>query len=359
MQGRSPIRTVEVTINKTFQDFLHSPGYQAGLDFSKVTADYALPYNVDAYYEIYESVVKVIQDVDPALILVDTMLAPGVCAAQELGRDHLLFTPSAIKDVITPQLGLAGLYRYPTRSARGAEYPMPIPAHVTPVGPIYRSTAPVSVIDPHLATWLAQKPTILINLGSHIKFTTDQTVAFVHAISVLLQHRNVQVLWKYRPSGTVPETAFGPIAAHIAHNTVRLEKWLAPDPAAILETGNVILFVHHGGSSSFNEASGSGVPAVVVPFWWDCYDFAVRAEWFGIGIWGTRKSAPSVDGVELSEALLSATGDGTQANKMREKVGVLAVMVSERGQGRRVAAREIVKRLDMEKQQPNDLRDEL
>jgi len=113
MQGRSPISTIEVTINKTFQDLLHSPGYQAGLDFPKVAAHYALPYNIDAYHKIYESIVKIIHDVDPILILIDTMLAPGVCAAQELDRDYVLFTPNAIKDVIMPQLGLEGLYKYP------------------------------------------------------------------------------------------------------------------------------------------------------------------------------------------------------------------------------------------------------
>jgi len=244
-----------------------------------------------------------------------------------------------------------------------AEYPMPIPAHVTLVGPIYKSTAPVSVVDPQLATWLGQKPTVLINLGSHIKYTEEQTVAFVQALAHLLQHRNVQVLWKYRPFGTVPETAFEAIARHITDGKIRLEKWLIPDPAAILETGNVVLFVHHGGASSFNEGLGSGVPAVVVPFWWDCYDFAVRAEWLGIGIWGTRKSAPGVDGAELGQALIRATGDEAEATKMREKVRVFKDIVKERGEGRRVAAREIVNFMDRleeeKKQEQYDLRDEL
>lgn len=94
-----------------------------------------------------------------------------------------------------------------------------------------------------------------------------------------------------------------------------MKKWLVPDSAAILETANVVLFVHHGGSSSFNEALGSGVPAVVVPFWWDCYVFAVRAEWLGIGIWGIRNSAPGVD--EPSSGRLCSGQRATERRRPR------------------------------------------
>jgi len=66
-----------------------------------------------------------------------------------------------------------------------AEYPMPVPSHVTPVGPVYKSSASVSVVGPSLAQWLARKPSILINLGSHIRYTAIQTRAISAAIALL------------------------------------------------------------------------------------------------------------------------------------------------------------------------------
>ena len=163
--------------------------------------------------------------------------------------------------------------------------------------------------------------------------------------------------------GHVLESSFEPVAAFIENGTIKLEKWLIPDPAAVLETGDVVLMVHHGGAGSFNEGLGSGVPAVVVPFWLDCYDYAVRAEWLGVGIWGTRKSAPVIDGEELGMAIIRATGDGEEAVSMREKAGVFKAMVQERGNGRDVAAKEIVDFMDKLEGKKNEeeqgLRDEL
>ena len=51
--------------------------------------------------------------------------------------------------------------------------------------------------------------------------------------------------------GHVPESSFEPVAAFIENGTIKLEKWLIPDPAAVLETGDVVLMVHHGGAGSF------------------------------------------------------------------------------------------------------------
>lgn len=245
-----------------------------------------------------------------------------------------------------------------------SEYPIDYSSiHIKPVGPIYKSFAPVASVDPDLATWLARKPTVLINLGSHMHFNAERTRAISTAISLLLRERQVQVLWKYRPEGPVPETSFSAIEDAIADKTVRLEKWLAADPAALLETGHVVLMVHHGGASSFNEALGSGVPAVVIPLWFDCFDYAVRAEWLGVGIWGTRKYAPVFQPEELASAMIRATGDGEEAVGLRDKVRKFRDLVALRGQGRDVAAREIVKYMDLLEQgegvQSSRERDEL
>ena len=53
-----------------------------------------------------------------------------------------------------------------------------------------------------------------------------------------------------------------------------------------------------------NYGSRAGVPHVVLPVWYDTYDFATRVEWLGIGVWGNKTAAPSIDGAELGAALV-------------------------------------------------------
>lgn len=50
--------------------------------------------------------------------------------------------------------------------------------------------------------------------------------------------------------------------------------------------------------------SRANVPHVVLPVWFDAYDFATHAGWLGIGDWGNRYLAPNVDGGELGKALV-------------------------------------------------------
>ena len=46
------------------------------------------------------------------------------------------------------------------------------------------------------------------------------------------------------------------LQGELKEGRLRLEKWLKPDPAALLETGNIVLSVHHGGANCFHEAIG-------------------------------------------------------------------------------------------------------
>jgi len=37
--------------------------------------------------------------------------------------------------------------------------------------------------------------------------------------------------------------------------------------------------------------ASAGVPQIVLSAWWDCHNFATRAEWLKIGRWGNKKHA--------------------------------------------------------------------
>jgi UDP:flavonoid glycosyltransferase YjiC (YdhE family) len=88
-----------------------------------------------------------------------------------------------------------------------------------------------------------------------------------------------------------------------------------------------------------DDIPSAGVPHIILPAWNDTYEFAARVEYFGIGVYRSKKSksAPGADSVELGEALLLVTGDSNESKVMKEKVGKLADVVNAYG-GRSKAA---------------------
>jgi hypothetical protein len=93
------------------------------------------------------------------------------------------------------------------------------------------------------------------------------------------------------------------------------------------------------------------VPHIVLPPWWDCYEFAARVEYLGIGIYGSRKSktAPECDASELAEALKTLTDEGNANGKqMRERAKKLAETCNAYG-GRATAANKILEHAAMNK----------
>lgn len=84
----------------------------------------------------------------------------------------------------------------------------------------------------------------------------------------------------------------------------------------------------------------SGVPQVVLPLWWDTYEYANQVQWLGVGVWGNRKYAPNVHADELASAVFQVLDGSSFEKKAREVAG----WFKERP-GRNIAAEKIVERL--------------
>lgn len=87
------------------------------------------------------------------------------------------------------------------------------------------------------------------------------------------------------------------------------------------------------------------MPQVILPCWLDTWDFANRVEWLGIGVYGSRTAAPSVQAGELSRALLKVLGNDSEASSMRKKAKELAAVSAVPG-GRRKACEKIIEILE-------------
>jgi hypothetical protein len=78
--------------------------------------------------------------------------------------------------------------------------------------------------------------------------------------------------------------------------------------------------------------------------WIDLYDFAIKVEYLGIGLWGSRKSAPGWDATELGEAMVQVVQDTEVSRVIRSKAKELG-QLCRKEVGRKVAARKIYEML--------------
>jgi polyene glycosyltransferase len=73
-----------------------------------------------------------------------------------------------------------------------------------------------------------------------------------------------------------------PDAATLPSN-LRIESWV-PSQLDVLAHPHVRVFFNHGGGNAYHEAAYFGTPQVVRPLWVDCYDQAVRVQDLGLGL---------------------------------------------------------------------------
>ncbi|KAL2840033.1 diacylglycerol acyltransferase-domain-containing protein [Aspergillus pseudodeflectus] len=196
------------------------------------------------------------------------------------------------------------------------DWPFKVPDNVVACGPILLPVAPVKTQDPEMFTWLNKAPTVLINLGT--LYAPNPTVVreIASGVKTFLEatsEKKFQVLWKLpkhpHDQDEIYNQSVTPLQKELESDQVRIRSWFEVEPLAMLETGQVVCSVHHGGANSWYEVIQNGVPHVVLPAWQDCYENAARAEWLGIGVYGNKTRAPDISGKELSKALIKVVGN--------------------------------------------------
>ncbi|KAI0683607.1 hypothetical protein BC835DRAFT_1423191 [Cytidiella melzeri] len=228
-------------------------------------------------------------------------------------------------------------------SVKEMEFPHSPGDNVVYPGPILIPVPPLSHEKyPELASFLERKRTLVINMGSLFSYTSADVENIVDGIlrarQVCRERTPFQVLWKLNGKETYQELLQARLGDALVD--VHTEEWLEPPTLAILQHPNVVAFVNHGGANSVHEAAYAGVPLVILPQWLDLYDYAVRVEWLGHGIYANKSFPGQIEGDQLARAFVKVLTDegGTLKNKATE--------VSEacrRGGGVRTVAETILK----------------
>ncbi|KAI0160485.1 UDP-Glycosyltransferase/glycogen phosphorylase [Xylariaceae sp. FL1272] len=362
IEGRSLVQA----IGRTTSHLIHFPGW-AGID--KICKDmqfYISPWTGEEHLAIYEQVGRIIDEVDPAVVVLDWILRPAVDATRDKNRLHAIISPNPLIEsfagdqsvgkllwkypalrYITTMLWLPDLKEkqaylkskdVPWISQTMPEASIPVDVNVTCAGPMTLSLGTVAEQDEELAAWLMRGPTVLINLGSGFTFSERSASTMAEAIATILRSSEVQILWKTGKESSYGDEYMSPLLHFLEVGRVRIERWLAADPSTILESGHVVVSVHHGGSGCYHEAISAGIPQVILPQWLDLYGFAQLAEQIGVGAWGCKETSPFWTADCLSDAILEVVNEV----KYRDKGKGLGRLAQAKP-GRYVAAMEIAK----------------
>ncbi|KAL4963685.1 Diacylglycerol acyltransferase family [Aspergillus stella-maris] len=202
------------------------------------------------------------------------------------------------------------------------DWPMDVPDNVVACGPILLPVAPVKTQDAEMFDWLHKAPTVLINLGTLYAPNPSVVLEIATGVKSFLSSsagRDIQVLWKLpkhpHDQDEIYNQSITPLQKELDSDQVRILSWFQVEPLAMLQTGQIVCSVHHGGANSWYEAIQNGVPHVVLPAWQDCYENAARAEWLGIGVYGNKSRAPDISGKELSKGLIKVMGNNSYLEK--------------------------------------------
>jgi hypothetical protein len=108
----------------------HEPGAQ-GIDrLAEVMPAALAPWTNEEYWHLYGSLTSVIDEVDPAVVVVDTFFHPGIDATRDKQRLHALITPNLFADLLPAQQpAWTLLWKYP---AMGSGFPYPVPWRLIP-----------------------------------------------------------------------------------------------------------------------------------------------------------------------------------------------------------------------------------
>ncbi|KAL6922729.1 hypothetical protein FSHL1_000003 [Fusarium sambucinum] len=115
---------------RSLDDIPHPPG-PAGI--SHLCRDIQLwisPWSADDHFSIYEEVVSLIDEIDPAVVVIDTLFRPGLDATRDKNRQHAFITPNqAIDNFLGEQPYGSMFWKYPSMSSG---FPFPVPWNKIP-----------------------------------------------------------------------------------------------------------------------------------------------------------------------------------------------------------------------------------
>ncbi|KAJ4196151.1 hypothetical protein NW767_009611 [Fusarium falciforme] len=124
LSGPSYADSIE-QVGKSLDNIPHPPG-MAGIDH--LCEDMQLwisPWSAEDHFSLYQEMQAIIKDVDPAVVVLDTLFRPGIDAARDMNRLHAIISPNSVVDNFLGDQPYGSMFwKYPAMSS-GFDFPVP------------------------------------------------------------------------------------------------------------------------------------------------------------------------------------------------------------------------------------------
>lgn len=93
---------------------IHPPGMKGVPRFLEELQQWIAPWDVEEHMSLYNEMGAIIEDVDPAVIVLDTLFRPSFDITRDKNRQHAILTPNTLADNFAgkqPNVGM--LWKYP------------------------------------------------------------------------------------------------------------------------------------------------------------------------------------------------------------------------------------------------------
>ncbi|QDS68200.1 hypothetical protein FKW77_010548 [Venturia effusa] len=225
--------TVESTINP--------PGYRGCAHLFREIQRVLYAWSGPQHIALFEELSRLIHEVNPSVVMVDTMFGPSMDAVRELDRRYAVLSPNALlTNFAEMQPYLSFLWKYP---ALGSAHPYPVPWHLIPLN-IY--------INLRLAYSIYVNPS-MVEMKKYL-----QTHGITKPVDIFSVYRPHNLTWISQgsleadfPLPVIPDNvkAVGPIllaSASAAEQDPELASWIQKAPTVMIHLGSHVDYDEKG-----------------------------------------------------------------------------------------------------------------
>ncbi|PNP56589.1 hypothetical protein THARTR1_03285 [Trichoderma harzianum] len=124
-QLEGPSIVDEIKAMSSLREIVTPPGLPGLKAFANMVPFFLTAWSDEAHLSLYQQTVDIIQKVDPAIVVLDSLLRPGIDAAVNLNRTRAYITPNALADLVGAVQPRGGFFwKYPG-IASGLPFPVP------------------------------------------------------------------------------------------------------------------------------------------------------------------------------------------------------------------------------------------
>ncbi|EJT78299.1 hypothetical protein GGTG_03400 [Gaeumannomyces tritici R3-111a-1] len=227
--------------NISITTLTHGPGLKRSASLYEMMPRVISPFSVEDHISIYQQVRRLIEQVDPAVVVLDMLFRPAMEAAQDMNRMRVVLSPNALSDLFAREQPYGQvLWRYP---ALTSGFPFPLPWRKIPENLAILARLAYHVV---FAPGLGEKRRRLREAGVLDPLRLRQ-IRRDDGVPLITQDMEGAMLpLAYLPPNV---TAVGPIAVSVApaaEQDPELAAWLAGGggggPAVLVNLGSSVRF---------------------------------------------------------------------------------------------------------------------